>query len=192
MHEISRRLKISRNCILQTIRKFDQLHIVTTKPGAGRPQKVTRREKRLIKLQQLRDDTFSLPDLVRYARTNLNLSISTSTISRILRDYDMISYIAPRKPRITPTQRRDRLQWCYEYLNWSMEEWSNVIFSDESNYEILNRKNRVSIRRFRNDRTRFQRSQKRVHKGGGIHLYATYTRVSNEHICLTKRCLLEI
>ena len=149
MHEISGRLKISRNCILQTIRKFDQLHIVTTKPGAGRPQKVTRREKRLIKLQQLRDDTFSLPDLVRYARTNLNLSISTSTISRILRDYDMISYIAPRKPRITPTQRRDRLQWCYEYLNWSMEEWSNVIFSDESNYEILNRKNRIYFVDFR-------------------------------------------
>ena len=88
----------------------------------------------------------------------------------------MISYIAPRKPRITPTQRRDRLQWCYEHLNWSMEEWSNVIFSDESNYEILNRKNRIYIFRFQNDRTRFQRSQKRVHKGGGI-IYMPHTLV---------------
>ena len=167
-HEISRQLKISRRCIRQTIRKFDRFHNVATKPGAGRPQKVTDREKRLIKLQQLRDDTCSLSDLVRYAHTDLNLSISRPTISRILQHYNMISYILPRKPRITPSQKRNRLQWCYEHLDWSVKDWSNIIFSDESNYEVLNRKNRIYIRRFHNDRTRFERSQKRVHKGGGI------------------------
>ena len=52
-HEISRQLKISRECIFQTIRKFDCFHNVATKSSAGRPQKVTDREKRLIKLQQL-------------------------------------------------------------------------------------------------------------------------------------------
>ena len=39
---------------------------------------------------------------------------------------------------------------------------------DESNYEILNRKNRIHIRRFRHDPTRFERSQQRVHRGGSI------------------------
>jgi transposase len=145
-HEISRRLKISRQCIRQTIRKFDQFHTVATKLGAGRSRKVTDRERRLIKLQQLRDDTCSLADLVRYAHTDLNLSIGRSTNSRILRDYNMVSCIAPRKPRITPTQRRKRLRWCYEHLNWSAKDWSNVIFSDESNYEVFNRKNRIYIR----------------------------------------------
>ena len=47
-HVISRQLKISRRYICQTIRKFDRFHNVATKPGAGRPQKVTDREKRLI------------------------------------------------------------------------------------------------------------------------------------------------
>ena len=69
----------------------------------GPPPKVTDREKRLIKLQQLRDDTASLADLVRYVDTNLNLLIGHSTISRIVQDHSMISYIPPRKPRITPT-----------------------------------------------------------------------------------------
>ena len=96
--EISRRLKISCCCISQTFRKFDKLHTVTTKPGAGRPPKVTDCEKRSSKLQQLRDDTASSSDLVRYVNTNLNLSIGRSTISRILQDYNMVSYIAPRKP----------------------------------------------------------------------------------------------
>ena len=61
------------------------------KPAAGRPQKVTELVKRLIKLQQLRDDTCSLADLVRHVHTDLNLSITRPTISRILQHYSMIS-----------------------------------------------------------------------------------------------------
>ena len=158
-HEISRRLKISCGCICQTLRKFAKFHTVTTKPGAGRPPKVTDCEKRSSKLQQLRDDTASLADLVRYVNTNLNLSISRTTISCILQDYNIVSYIAPRKPRTTPIQRQNRLMWCYDHLNWSINDWSNVIFSDESNFEVLSRKNRIFIRRFCNDRTRFERPQ---------------------------------
>ena len=164
-HEISHRLKILRRCIRQT---FSQFHSVAKKPSVGRPPKGIDREKRLIKLQQLRGDTGSLADLVRYINANLNLSIGRSTIE----DYNMVSHIVSRKPRITPTQRRNRLTWCYDHLNWSINDWSSVIFSDKSNLEVLNR---VSIRRFRNDRTRFERSQKRVHKddGKGLCSYIT-------------------
>ncbi|CAF0992971.1 unnamed protein product [Rotaria sordida] len=112
---------ISRQCIRRTIRKFDEFHTVATKPGAGRPFKLTDRQKRTIKLQQLRDDTGSLNDLVQYAHTNLNLSISREIVSRILRNFDMISYIAPRKPRIIPMQRRKRIQWCYEHLSCAVK-----------------------------------------------------------------------
>ena len=165
IHQISSQLNISCKCIGQTIYIFDKFHTVATKSGAGRTPKVTERQKRLIKLQQVQDDTLSLTDLVRFAPCDLNLTITRQTVSRILRDFDMISYIATRKPRITPAQRRTRVAWCYEHLSWSVNDWSNVVFTDESNYEILNRKNQIYIRRFRHDPTR---SQQRVHRGGGI------------------------
>ena len=85
--------------------------------GVERSQKVTDGEKRLIKLQQVRDERCSLPDLVRYTHTNLNLSIS-----RILQHYNMISYILPQKPRITPSQKRNRHQRCHEHWDWSVKE----------------------------------------------------------------------
>ena len=121
----------------------------------------------MIKFQQVRDDTLSLTDLVRFASIDLNLTISRQTVSRILRHFDMVSYITRKKPRITRAQRRTRVDWCYEHLNWSVNDWSNVVFTDESNYEILNRKNRIYIHRFRHDPTRFERSQQRVHRGEG-------------------------
>ena len=133
----------------------------------------------MIKLQQAQDDILSLTDLVRFARTDLNLTITRQTVSRILRDFDMVSYVATRKPRITPAQRRTRVACCYGHLSWSVNDWSNVVFTDENNYEILNRVNRIYIRRFRHDPTRFERSQQRVHRGGGI------INVSHKFIYLT-------
>ena len=165
---MSSQLNISCKCIHQTIYKFDKFHTVATKPCAGRTPKVTERQKRLTKLQQAQDDTLSLTDLVRFARTDLSLTITRQTVNRILWNFDMVSYIAPRKPRITPAQRRTRVAWCYEHLSWPVNDWSNVVFMDESNYEILNRKNRIHIRRFRHDPTQFERSQQRVHRGGVI------------------------
>ena len=56
IHHISRQLNVSSKCIRQTIRKFDKFYTVATKPGANRVRKVTERQKRLIKLQQVRND----------------------------------------------------------------------------------------------------------------------------------------
>ncbi|CAM4987143.1 unnamed protein product [Rotaria socialis] len=113
-HEISRKFNVSRTCVRQTIGNFNELHTTATKPGAGRPFKMTRRQQRVIKLQQLRDDTLSLNDLVRYAQASLNLNISRQTVSRILLEFDLVSYVAPRKPQITHEQRRCRIfGWRY-------------------------------------------------------------------------------
>ena len=76
IHQISSQLNISCKCIRQTIYKFGKLHTVATKPGAGRTPKVTEHQKRLIKFQQVRDDTLLLTDPVRFARTDLNLTIT--------------------------------------------------------------------------------------------------------------------
>ena len=63
-HKISRQLKISRRCRRQTIRKFDKYGTVATRLGAERPKKTTNRQTRLIKFEQIRDETNSLTDLV--------------------------------------------------------------------------------------------------------------------------------
>ena len=83
------------------------------KPSAARPIKGTDREKGLIKLQQLRNVRGLLADLLRYVNTNFNLSIGRSTIE----NYNEVSDIVPRKPRITSRKRRNRLTCCDDHLN---------------------------------------------------------------------------
>ena len=75
----------------------------------------------------------------------MNLTISPQTVSRSHRDFDMVSYIAPKKPRIIRAEKRTQVDWGYEHLSWSVNDWPK----GERNYEILNRKNQIYMRRFR-------------------------------------------
>ena len=97
------------------VKLFDKFDTTATKPGADGTAKVAECQKQLIRLQQVWNDTLSLIGLVRFAYIHLNLTISRQIVSRILHDFDMVSSIAPRKPRITPEQRRTRVDWCYEH-----------------------------------------------------------------------------
>ncbi|CAF3936613.1 unnamed protein product [Rotaria sp. Silwood1] len=87
----------------------------------------------------------------------------------------MKSYVAPRKPKLNAQQRRLRAAWCQYHLDWTEQDWSQIIFSDESNFELVNRKNRLYVRRYRYDQKRFERSQPRIHKGGGLGVWPCMT-----------------
>ncbi|GFW87713.1 transposable element Tcb2 transposase [Trichonephila clavipes] len=38
--------------------------------------------------------------------------------------------------RLTSRQRRDLREWATEHVNWMINEWSNVLFSDESPFSV--------------------------------------------------------
>ncbi|GFS94386.1 transposable element Tcb1 transposase [Trichonephila clavipes] len=48
---------------------------------------------------------------------------------------------------LTPTHRRLCLKWCYSRENWTTSEWSQVIFSDESRFDLSSDGNRVRVSR---------------------------------------------
>jgi len=50
---------------------------------------------------------------------------------------------------LTTRDRLKRLKWARQRRYWEVEDWANVIFSDESNFEVFNRKGRVFVKRLR-------------------------------------------
>ncbi|KAG1054098.1 hypothetical protein G6F43_003872 [Rhizopus delemar] len=45
--------------------------------------------------------------------------------------FDSESYRAAHKPRLTARHRKSRLRWTKEHLNWTGDQWRNVVWSDE-------------------------------------------------------------
>ncbi|GFT75731.1 transposable element Tcb2 transposase [Trichonephila clavipes] len=51
-----------------------------------------------------------------------------------------------------PTHRRLRLEWCRARGNWTAAEWNQIVFSDESRFNLSSDDNRVRVWRPRGER----------------------------------------
>jgi ketohexokinase/beta-glucosidase len=62
----------------------------------------------------------------------LQLPVNASTLSRTLAKRGYYRYKALRKPYLTTVHREARVQFARDHLHWTWEEWSLILWSDES------------------------------------------------------------
>ena len=93
--------------------------------------------------------------------------VCVETIRKVLKKQKINSYVALRKPLLTVKDRLKRRKWCKERMYWSVEDWARVIFSDESNFEVFNRKGRVFVKRYHSEKFDNKFVVPRLQGGGG-------------------------
>ncbi|KAH7558222.1 Transposase [Bipolaris maydis] len=112
------------------------LHHVQDAPKTGRPAKQAEEVKEQI-FQQVRHDRYgrekSCADLAR-------VEISASTVWRVLRAAGYRKTKPTRKPGLTQEMRSARLKWALEHKDWTLEDWKNVIWTDETSVVINHRR----------------------------------------------------
>ena len=73
--------------------------------------------------------------------------MSTSTIRRRLREAGLIGRKPRKKPRLTSRHKKSRLEFARTHKDWTAEQWSQAIFSDESRFLFHRSDGRVYVRR---------------------------------------------
>ena len=56
------------------------------------------------------------------------------------------------KPFITKKQAARRLKWCKEHSKFTIEQWRDTLFTDESRFKLLNDCKRSQVRRRSNEK----------------------------------------
>ncbi|GFT81309.1 transposable element Tcb2 transposase, partial [Trichonephila clavipes] len=69
--------------------------------------------------------------------------------------------------RLTSRHRHDRREWATEHVNWRRNEWSNVLFSDESRFSVHPDNRRIFIWRDRGSKNNPAFVHESVRFGGG-------------------------
>ncbi|KAJ5723611.1 hypothetical protein N7488_001646 [Penicillium malachiteum] len=126
-------------------------------PRSGRPRKQ----------EGVKTETLEKVRLDRYGRektcamiagelTSEGILVSPATIWRVLKRAGMRKTKPTRKPGLTKAMRDARLNFCLEHQDWTLEDWKNVIWSDETSVILLHR--RGGYRVWRNPLERFVRS----------------------------------
>ena len=67
---------------------------------------------------------------------DIGLGISKTTVQRRLKELGINKHVAHMKPHLTPHHMAARLQWVLEHENWTVEQWGDVIWSDESSIQV--------------------------------------------------------
>lgn len=134
----------TRSAILNIIRKIKSGFGVENKPRAGRPPKLTNRERRSLVIKS-KKEPFSTARLLRTA-SGLESKVSIDTVKRVLRSNNLFGRVAVKKPKLNVIQKRKRFQYAVNHRSWTSEDWRKVIFTDETRIEVLP-KSRTYVRR---------------------------------------------
>jgi transposase len=108
-------------------------------PRSGRPSKQTKDTTSAVVLTVRRDRygrEKSCADIAGMLREK-GIEVSASTVYRILKKAGFRKTKPTRKPGLTKQMREDRLRWCLKYKDWTLEDWKNVIWLDETSVVLL-------------------------------------------------------
>ncbi|GFX05929.1 transposable element Tcb1 transposase [Trichonephila clavipes] len=74
---------------------------------------------------------------INFSLSSCNVSVSAQTVRNVLHSAGLKTRTPRKKPYISEVNRKRRLEFAMKYKNKLMDFWKEVIFSDESKFEIF-------------------------------------------------------
>ncbi|GFX05306.1 transposable element Tcb2 transposase [Trichonephila clavipes] len=158
--------KINKSVVSRAWKAFQTTGTAVRKVGGGRPRTTTAGDDRYIILQANRGQRQSASVNAQQLSTATGWQVSRFTVARRLHKGDLFASRPERCLPLKVDHQRHRLQWCREHKNWTTDQWSRVLFTDESRFSTRSDSQRVLI--WREIGTRFYTSNmKERHPYGG-------------------------
>lgn len=143
--------------------------------GRGRKCALNESEVRYLQLNSTRDRRKTLTELT--AEFNLSRKthekVGRSTVARALSLAGLRGRVAAKKPLLRPINVRKRLAFARAHVDWPLEKWHQVLWTDETKVEFFGCKRRVFVRRRVGERFKsFCLVPTMKHGGGSLMVWA--------------------
>lgn len=145
--EISKEAGVAKTTVANTIKRFAEQGNLQERKGRGRKKIVTPRAERTLVRLSLANRRLGSIDLCKELRESTGKKVCPSTVRRVLIRNGLKGCKPRKKPLLTEAHRKKRLEWAKQHQNWTVEQWSKVIFSDESNFTTQNHCGHTHVRR---------------------------------------------
>jgi transposase len=122
-------------CAVQNVyQRYEETGLITRRPGSGRKRVTTQRDDRFLVSTSLRNRTASAVLLRNQLQEVRDVNVSEWTVRRRLRAAGLSCRRMATGPPLQRRHRIARLAFARNHLAWNDEDWSNVLFSDESRF----------------------------------------------------------
>lgn len=103
----------------------------------GRIGKLTSRDKTFCVRSVVRDGKTNAVDVKKALKETLGVDVSACTVRRALKEAGLVSFVRPTKPCISRKNVKARLAFAKAHLDWTVDDWRRVIWSDETRVSIF-------------------------------------------------------
>lgn len=134
--EIAKLVKCSRCAVQSAIKRFVETGSHANKPRTGRKRVTTSRQDRKLIRESVKDRKKTSSELAVALTEETGHPISARTARRRLVEAGLKGCKARKKPWLSADNKRKRLDWALRHQHFTEEDWSNVLWSDESNFEV--------------------------------------------------------
>lgn len=163
--EVSRTLGISIGSALN-IRKGEQENIPPTK--MGHPWKVSMTTRRHVAREYNAGRITTPLEGQRLIQSIEGVHVHARTVDKYLAMEGLKTYVQRKKPMLTKDQKAARYQFAKDHLHWTIDDWKNIMFSDETTISRIGSYGRKFYRkRPGNMRPESNPTKKTMQAGGG-------------------------
>ena len=150
IRDIAEYYRIPRSTVSCIVRRYKQPKKTIVKQG--RPKKLSVRGLRLFKKYVLENCFESLHVIVARFNSYTGLNLSERSGRRYMKHLKLDSYIAVQKPFVSKKNLDARILWARTHQEWTLHQWGQVMFTDESCFTVHPTKNRLRVWRRRGTR----------------------------------------
>jgi hypothetical protein len=75
--------------------------------------------------------------LTKTLKVNEEIKVCLETIHRVLKRNGLMSAVKYKKPILSKKHREQRLCFAKRFKDWTISEWNNIVWSDESKFQIF-------------------------------------------------------
>lgn len=173
-----------------SVRHIYQRYVATGsfehRPRTGRPRVTDKREDCLLAQEALRNPFSTSSMLAGRANETREVPISSRTVLRRLSEQGLCRCKPAAAPVLTRQHKAARLAFAREHANWTVEEWSQVLFTDESRFSLQGPDGRMGVWRKSKMRYEQQNFVRRSNYWGGSKMVwggIQYDAKTELHIC---------
>lgn len=170
---VARTLRIPRSTVRDAWNRYLQTGIFTRRQGSGRRRMTTEADDHFVTISSLRDRRSTAVCLKNDLQMIRHVNVSERTIRRRLAEDGLRSRRPTICPRLLPRHRQHRLRFARSHSDWTLEQWGNVLFTDESRVCLRSPDGRERVYRRRNERYADCTISERIsYHGGSVMIWA--------------------
>lgn len=164
---IATRLRRSLSTIHRSIQRYRLTNSLVRRRGQGRKRCTSRRDDRFLQLQVRRNTKLTAVQARNVLEEVRGVRVSERTVRRRFEEVGIGSFVPAKAPKLERHHRTNRLYFAREHRHWNIEEWGQVLFTDECRIMLNQIDGRQRVWRRKGERYIQSNFENSVAYGGG-------------------------